>query len=219
VLIFGLMAGGAVGVLLAWRLVVAGRVSVWRAMGTITGGAGLASLATGRLSLSPRIAWGWSAATGVGVGVLLYLATAGFVLVVRRWRHFDRHVEEIYDQRKGLSLPVALGLAALVVAPGEELFWRGLFQWRLAAATGWPGGAVLTWVIYVTANAASESLPILFGALVSGAVWGVLALWTHGVLASLLCHTVWTGLMLVFPPGGVERRTSTPWSFREKRPS
>ena len=129
-----------------------------------------------------------------------------FVLIVRRAPVFDRHVEEIYDQRKGRSLPEALGLAAFIVAPGEELFWRGLFQGRLASAIGWPGAAALTWGIYIVVNAASESLPILLGAVVSGAVWGGLALWTHGVLASLTCHTVWTGLMLVFPPGGSSRR-------------
>lgn len=204
-LIFALMAAGALGVLLAWRLVVAGRVTVWAAMGTVTGAAGLASLATGRVSLSPEFGWAWAALAGVGAGVVLYLGTLAFVLVVRRWPFFDRHVEEIYDQRRGLSIPAALGLAALVVAPGEELFWRGLFQWRLASALGWPAGAALTWAAYILANAASESLPILAGAVVSGAVWGALALWTHGVLASMVCHTVWTGLMLLFPPGGPGR--------------
>jgi hypothetical protein len=188
-------------------------------MGVVTGGAGMASLATGRLSLSPNVAWGWSAMAGAGVGILLYAATVAFVLLVRRWGSFDRHVEEIYDQRKGLPMSLALVLAALVVAPGEELFWRGLFQSRVAATTGWPAAAVLTWLVYVTANAASRSLPILFGALVSGAVWGALALWTHGVLASLLCHAVWTSLMLVFPPGGAKRRMPVPWSSRDTGPS
>lgn len=209
-LIFALMVAGTLGVLLAWRLVVVGRVSVWTAMGTVTGLAGLASLATGRVSLSPRVAWGRSALGGIGMGALLYLATAAFVLVVRRWPQFDRHVEEIYDQRKDLPLPIALVLASLVVAPGEELFWRGLFQWRLAAAIGWVAAALVTWLVYVAVNAASQSLPILAGALVSGAAWGGLALWTHGVLASLLCHTVWTALMVVFPPGGTKRRMQAP---------
>jgi len=219
VLIFSLMVVGALGVLVAWRLVVVGRVSVWSAMGVATGGAGLAALATGRLALSPKVAVGSSALAGAGVGVLLYLATAAFVLVVRRWPQFDRHVEEIYDQRKDVPLPLALVLAALVVAPGEELFWRGLFQWRLSATMGWVAAAVVTWLVYVGVNAASQSLPILAGALVSGAVWGALALWTHGVLASLLCHTVWTSLMLVFPPGGTKRRMPDPWPSAETRRS
>jgi membrane protease YdiL (CAAX protease family) len=219
VLIYSLMIVGAIGVLVAWRLVVVGRVSVWSAMGVATGGAGLAALATGRLALSPKVSAGLSATAGVGVGVLLYLATAAFVLVVRRWPQFDRHVEEIYDQRKDVPLPLALVLAALVVAPGEELFWRGLFQWRLSGVMGWVGAAIVTWLVYVGVNAASQSLPILAGALVSGAVWGALALWTHGVLASLLCHTVWTSLMLVFPPGGTKRRMPDPWPSAKTRRS
>jgi membrane protease YdiL (CAAX protease family) len=219
VLIYSLMVVGALGVLVAWRLVVVGRVSVWSAMGVATGGAGLAALATGRLALSPKVAVGLSALAGVGLGVLLYLATAAFVLVVRRWPQFDRHVEEIYDQRKDVPLPLALVLAALVVAPGEELFWRGLFQWQLSATIGWAAAAIVTWLVYVGVNAASQSLPILAGALVSGAVWGALALWTHGVLASLLCHTVWTSLMLVFPPGGTKRRMPDPWPSAETRRS
>jgi membrane protease YdiL (CAAX protease family) len=49
-------------------------------------------------------------------------------------------------------------------------------------------------------NALSGSLPLVAGAAVGGAVWGAFALWTHGVLASLLCHGVWTALMLIRPP-------------------
>jgi membrane protease YdiL (CAAX protease family) len=34
---------------------------------------------------------------------------------------------------------------------------------------------------------------------VGGAVWVGLAWWTGGVLASLACHIVWTGMMVAFP--------------------
>jgi membrane protease YdiL (CAAX protease family) len=133
--------------------------------------------------------------------VALYLATAAFVMIVRRWPVFERHVREIYDQRKGLPLGAALLLAAGVTAPGEELFWRGLFQTRLAGEFGWVVAAAVTWACYVAVNLVSGSLPIIAGGIVAGAAWGALALWTHGVLASLLCHVVWTGLMLAVPPG------------------
>jgi membrane protease YdiL (CAAX protease family) len=201
-MIFAFMAIGALAVLVAWRLVAAGRVSVWVAMGCVEGAAGAATLAARRASLSPDVAPAWAAVAGIGAGLALYLATTAFVLIVRRWPVFDRHVAEIYDQRKGLPRAVALLLAAGVTAPAEELFWRGLVQGRLAEAIGWPLAALATWGIYVAVNAASESLPIIAGAIVSGAVWGGLTLWTHGVLASLLCHAVWTALMLSFPPGG-----------------
>ena len=199
-MIFTLMAVGAAGVVLVWRLVGAGRVTIWAGQAILFAAAGAAALATGRVNLSPRVWWTWALLAGSGTGLVLYVATLAFVAVVRRWPPFERHVDQIYDQRRGLSLPVALLLAAAVVAPGEELFWRGLFQGRLAGASGWLEAALVTWAVYVVANAASGSLPILAAAVVSGAVWGALALWTHGVLASLACHSLWTALMVAAPP-------------------
>lgn len=197
-----LMATGGVAVFLAWRLVALGRMSIWPALTPVMAAAGIVSVATGTLALSANVAVGLAAVAGLGAGVLLYLATAAFVLIVRRWHVFDRHVAEIYDQRRGLSLGLALLLAAAVNATGEELFWRGLWQSRLAVTIGWPAGALVTWAAYILANMASASLPIIAGAVVGGLVWGALALWTHGVLAPLLCHALWTALMLAFPPGG-----------------
>jgi membrane protease YdiL (CAAX protease family) len=195
------MAGGALAVLVAWRVVAAGRATVWAAMGTVLGAAGALSLATGRVPLSPRVSPGWSAAAGVVAGVLLYAATAAFVLVARRWPPFDRHVAEIYDQRRGSTLRSALALAG-ATAVGEELFWRGLFQSELVEPFGRPAGALITLGVYVAANASSGSLAIVAGAIAGGSAWGVLALWTGGVLASLVCHAVWTVLMLSRPPTG-----------------
>jgi membrane protease YdiL (CAAX protease family) len=216
-LIVVLMIVGGLAVLVAWRAVAIGLVSVWAAMGTVSAAVGLVSLATGRVSLSPKLGWPWAVVAGIGAGVALYLATVAFVLIVRRWHVFDRHVAEIYDQRKGLSLPTALLLAAGTTAAGEEFFWRGLFQSRLASPLGWPVAALVTWIAYVIVNAASASLAILAGAIVSGGVWGALALWTHGVLASVLCHGVWTGLMVTIPPGGAERRTMRARARRDER--
>lgn len=210
-----IMALGALGVILAWVMVRAGRASVFTAMAVALGGAGLASLATGRVGLSPRVAAPTALAVGALAGVSLYLATIGFVLVVRRWSVFQRHVAAVYDQRRGFSLGAALILSGLVVAPFEEVFWRGLFQTRLAQALDWPAGAALAWVASVLANAASGSLPVIAGALVGGAVWGGLALWTHGVLASIACHCIWTALMIAKPPS--DRSQANPQQLGKSR--
>ena len=199
-MIFALMAVGTAGVVLVWRLVAAGRVTIWAGQAILFAAAGSAALATSRVNLSPHVWWTWALLVGSGAGLVLYAATLAFVAGVRRWPPFERHVDQIYDQRRGLTLPAALLLAAAVVAPGEELFWRGLFQGRLAGASGWLVAALLTWAVYVVANAASGSLPILAASVVSGAAWGALSLWTHGVLASLVCHSLWTALMVAAPP-------------------
>jgi membrane protease YdiL (CAAX protease family) len=206
VVTLALMAAGAAAVFVGWRVVASGRGSVWVVMCVILGALGAASLATGKIVVSGRRSIVAGAGAGAGAGALLYVATVAFVMIISRWPLFDRHVAEIYDQRKGLSAPVALFLASGIVAPGEELFWRGLFEGRAAQTVGWLVGAALAWGVYIAANAFSGSLPILAAAIVSGAVWGALALWTHGVVASLVCHAVWTGLMLILPPGRQARR-------------
>lgn len=196
------MAAGAAAVFVGWWLVASERVSIWVALGPLMIVLGALALATGRIRWCPRFSTVASASGGAAAGVLFYLATAAFVLIVRRWPAFDRHVEGLYDQRKGLSLPMALVLAALVVAPGEELFWRGLFQSRSVELFGALGGAAAAWLTYAAANVASRNLPVIVGAVVAGAVWSGLTFYTHGILASLLCHVVWTALMVSVPPGG-----------------
>ena len=113
---------------------------------------------------------------------------------------FRRASREVYDEQRNLPLPVAVVLSLGLAVPGEELFWRGLFQGKASGVFGHLGGAVATWLCYVVVNATSGLLALVAGALVGGVVWGALAWWTHGVLAALLCHGVWTGLMLVRPP-------------------
>ena len=191
-MIVAVAVAGALAVVVAWRLTVAGRVSVWWSMGVVEGAAGVVAVATGRVRLARGFTPIAALAIGLGAGLVLYLATRAFVAVARRSLVFERHVATIYGRREGLSIWTTLILAAGVTASGEELFWRGLVQGRF--------GALATWGAYILVNVASENLPVVAGAIVSGAVWGGLALGTHGVLASLGCHAVWTALMLALPP-------------------
>jgi membrane protease YdiL (CAAX protease family) len=136
----------------------------------------------------------------------LYVATTGFVLVVRRWPVFDRHVVGIYGLGEGVSLPLALALVVAVYTPGEELFWRGLVQGELGSALSSASGAILAWLGYVAAETTSGSLAIVAAAVVAGGAWTVLASWSGGVLAGAVSHALWTGAMLTMPPGGTGGR-------------
>jgi membrane protease YdiL (CAAX protease family) len=200
-MIVAVMTVGAVAAAVGWRVVEARGASIWVVMGAVNAGAGLAALLTGRVPLSPRLVPATAVAVGVGAGLVLYMATVAFVAVVGRWPGFAHQVSRLYARRGSLSLPVSVLLAAGLTAPGEEMFWRGLFQSHLAAGGSRLWAAVLAWAAYVAANAASLSVPVTLAAIVGGGAWGLLALWTGGVLASVLCHAVWTGLMIGLPPG------------------
>jgi hypothetical protein len=183
----------------AWLAVRRGRVSIWVAMAAVAGPLGAASLVVG-VRVEGELGAAVEAGVGIGAGLALYGATAAFMYLFRDWPVLARHTGEVYAWREGLPLWAALVLASLVVAPGEELLWRGVVQGRLAGPLSATAAAVACWGAYVAVNAVAGSLPILLGAAVGGAAWGALALWTDGVVASILCHAVWTGLMVAAPP-------------------
>jgi uncharacterized protein len=195
-----LAVAGFVAEVLAWRLVACGRASLWVLVVPVIAALGVAS-AIARPPVSSGRASAVAAITaGITAGVALYLGTLVFVALAVRWAPFRDHVVDRYRLAGEIPLWLAVVLSALIAAPGEELFWRGLVQPRLQASMPVLTGPALAWIGYVIANAASGSLPFVAGAAVGGAVWAGLALWTKGVLASILCHTVWTTAMLVRPP-------------------
>ena len=195
-----LMIAGLVAEIVAWSLVARGR-DVWTTMTPTLATMGLLALLVGPIAWSPDVAAGVSIAAGLALGVALYVATRIAIVVIGRWDTFRRHSLEMYRKQGGLSLGVALALSIALSVPGEELFWRGLFQGHLVSSldgrAGW--AAVVAWGAFVLANLASLNLAIAAGAIVGGATWVALAWWTGGVLAPLACHVVWTGLMIAFP--------------------
>jgi membrane protease YdiL (CAAX protease family) len=195
VMVLGLLTEAA-----AWWLVTAARRSVWVVMTPTFVAMGLAALMLRAVEPSPAVPAATAAGVGAVVGVALYLATRAFVAIVRGWRAFREHALRMYDRQAGLPLWGAVLLSAAVMVTGEELFWRGLFQSRLSSALdARAAAAALTWAAFVVANLPSANLAIVAGAVVGGAVWSLLGWWTHGFLASLVCHAVWTALMLSAP--------------------
>lgn len=193
------LAAGSALELAAWRVVAAGRASVWGLMVGVFAVHGAVSAV-----VLPPVGSGdktLAVALGVGVasGIALWTATIGFVAVAVRWEPFRRAVADRYARAAEVSLPAAVAVSLLIAVPGEELFWRNLAQRRFGVS-GEMIGAVVAWVGYVVANVASGSLPFIAGAVVGGAVWGGLAWWTGGIAAGLASHGVWTALMLVLPP-------------------
>ncbi len=194
------MIAGALVEIAAWWAVSRRGISIWVVMGIALPTLGVAAIAVGEPPVSPSVNGGAAAAAGAASCLVLYLATRVFVAAIRPWRSFQRHSVELYARQAGLPLVAAIVLAAGVMAPGEELFWRGLFQTKLSVVLDdRTAGAAIAWAAFVAVNLPSRNLAIIAGAVVGGAVWSALAWWTGGVLASIVCHATWTALILGFP--------------------
>jgi membrane protease YdiL (CAAX protease family) len=193
------MVAGLLAEMVAWSLVARGR-NIWTTMPPVLGVMGLTALLLGPPAWSPDVSAGASLVLGLAAGLALYVATREAFQIIGRWELFRRQSLEMYRKQGGLSLGVALLLSIAISVPGEELFWRGLFQGELTQALDGSGWApVLAWLAFVLANLPSANLAIAAGAVVGGGVWVALAWWSGGVLAPLACHVLWTGLMVAVP--------------------
>ena len=195
------MVLGALAEATAWLLVATKKGTVWTIVTPVLGVMGVVVL----LVEVPAGATEVSAAVAIGVGLVvglgLYLATRAFAWVVRGWSGFAVRSREMYARRSPLTLVQALLVSSLVAAPAEELFWRGFFQPGMVDALDGRAGlaAIVTTIVFTLANIPSLNVAIVLGAIVGGGVWSALAWWSGGVLAPLICHVLWTALMLIFP--------------------
>jgi hypothetical protein len=196
-----IMALGALAEAIGWRLVATRRAMVWRLMPVIFLVMGIAAVVVRRPVAATKVANGTALVVGLASGLILYAGTRVFVAIADRWEPFRRHVVEKYQEAAEVPLKEALALSLLIMVPAEELFWRGLFQARLDQSLPALAAGVWTWLAYVGVNLSSGSLPIIAGAVVGGALWAGLAVWSGGMLASISSHMLWTGLMLALPPG------------------
>lgn len=198
---------GLLTTMLAWRLVTVRGRDVWVTIPPALGVLGAASLLVWSKvpdptpgAANPPDTIG-ALAIGAVTGIALYVGTLVFVALAEHVPAFARQTALAY-RRAGTADPRReLVLSLLLAVPGEELFWRGI-TYRVGVDTLTTAGiaAVATCLLYVVANLPSRSLPIIAGAVVGGFLWGALAWWTGGVVASLASHILWTGLMLARPP-------------------
>ena len=205
------MIGALVGVgiaieVTARRVVATGRVNTWVGLSATFAALSAASLLWGDVHLSSEPI-GKTVVVSLIVSGVFFVATRLFLKIVEGWGRFTQDEQQLYRQIDDypVRFEVVLGAA---VACGEEIFWRGLVMpWAQARVGSTAGGALVALGGYAAVSAAAVSVPVVIGALVGGAVWTALALWSGGVLAGMICHGTWTALMIAFPPVEVQKET------------
>jgi membrane protease YdiL (CAAX protease family) len=191
---------GIVGQMVAWTIVRRERWPFWTATVVTFAVLGVASVLAGDIACCADVDTGLAIGVGLASGVLLYAATRAVVAIATIHPRLKAGVTGIYARSTETSRAAKLAISLLVAVPGEELFWRGLVLPVLTDASNVATGAVLTWLAGAAVIAVWASVPLLAGAIVGGALWTGLAVWSGGVLAPFASHLVWTGLMLVWPP-------------------
>ncbi|HEX3785826.1 MAG TPA: nitroreductase/quinone reductase family protein [Pseudonocardiaceae bacterium] len=104
----------------------------------------------------------------------------------------------------------------LVVAPGEELFWRGLVQGRLARRLGARKAAVATVALYGLAHVPTGNLGVTGAAVGLGSTLSLLRARGAGLERLALIHAMWVVPMLLAER--VRTRTTPPPELGSKSP-
>ena len=185
---------------IAWLLVSLRRVPFWPTVTVTWLILGIVALAIGDPHCCEERGLVVALAVGGVSGLLFYAATRLVVTFASRWPLVAAAVDDTYARSGEVSRAVAWLATLAIVVPAEELFWRGVAAPWLVDATATVPGAALAWLAAVAVAAAWASLPFLAAAVVGGALWTALAVWSGGVAAPIASHLVWTACMIAWPP-------------------
>lgn len=89
---------------------------------------------------------------------------------------------------------------ALVVAPAEELFWRGLLQGKLSRRFGPARGAALATALYGGAHLCTGNPTLVGAATMAGAGWSGLAAAGVPMPALIASHMIWDVWIFLVSP-------------------
>lgn len=106
----------------------------------------------------------------------------------------------VLDARGALPTAVVAIIAGVVIAPLEELFWRGAVQPSLGAGHPPRVATALGTTAFLAFHLPTLQLPLIGAALLGGLAWGWLRERTEGLAAPVVAHASWTAAMVVAPP-------------------
>lgn len=140
-------------------------------------------------------------ALGVGSFALLYAVFWLGDKVVRALVPFAAgQIGAVYGLGEQLPLALIATLLVFVIAPGEELYWRGLLQWSVAARWGPGPGFFAGWLLYTGAHLVSGSLVVVLAALVAGFVWSALYAVRERLFPVIVSHALFDLFVFVIAP-------------------
>lgn len=111
-------------------------------------------------------------------------------------------ISAIYDLRQQLPLPLIAALLVFVIAPGEELYWRGLVNWALSGRWGEGAGILLGTAAYGAVHLVAQNAAIVLAAFVAGFVWSLLYALRRRLFPVIVSHVLFDLFLFVLAPVG-----------------
>lgn len=140
-------------------------------------------------------------ATGLGSAAALYgIFLVGDRLARRIMPAGTQEIGAVYELRTAAPRPAIATVLALVIGPGEELFWRGIVQRNLQRRYGGIAGWLLASSAYGAVHLVSENLTLTGAAGTAGFFWGALYAREQRLAPLIISHVAWDIWIFLIAP-------------------
>ncbi|MCE5187014.1 MAG: CPBP family intramembrane metalloprotease [Planctomycetaceae bacterium] len=191
-------------------------IPFWLLMPLLTASLALLSIYLDHARLAGVYAFkAWHIPVGVVSAAVLYgFFMFGHFLSTRILPFAQVQIESIYAIRQDHNRWLIALLLVGVIAPAEEIFWRGFLQRRLTGIAGiLPAskssehrnaiiGFVVAAAAYALVHVWSLNLMLVAAAAVCGFFWGLLFLLTRSLWPCIISHALWDILIFILLPVG-----------------
>jgi membrane protease YdiL (CAAX protease family) len=138
---------------------------------------------------------------GVLSAVVLYAVFwIGHALSIRLLPGAGGEIDWVYARRAGTDPRVIAAVLLLWIGPGEEIFWRGVVQERLARRFGPRAGYLAAALCYGLVHLWARNGMLLLAALLCGLFWGWLYRRTGSLWPGIISHALWDVLIFILLP-------------------
>jgi hypothetical protein len=138
---------------------------------------------------------------GIGGAILLYVIFVIGSWVSRQVLPFaPDQIASVYEISETAPRWVVVTLLAVIIAPCEEIFWRGYIQSTLAFNVGDARGWLLMAAAYALVHAWSWNLMLVGSALVGGLFWGFMFYRLKSLIPCIISHVLWDLAVFVYYP-------------------
>jgi membrane protease YdiL (CAAX protease family) len=112
----------------------------------------------------------------------------------------NENISKVYDTKTLLN-PILISLILIfIIAPAEEIFWRGFVQDILEEKFGDFKGWLLTSLLYGIIHITSLNFVLVIAALVCGFFWGWLFMKYKSLWISIISHSVFDIVIFILLP-------------------
>ncbi len=174
----------------------------WLMMSIATTTLTILSLYAEKQNIKSMFEFKWKYITfGIIHAILLYgLSRLGIYIFENFFEWTVPQIQAIYQTRSQAS-PIIISLLLLfLIAPAEEIFWRGFIHKRLIDKYGVKIATVIAIFLYTFVHIWAFNVMLLIAAFVLGLHWTLIYAKYRSVIPGIISHAIWDLLIFVILP-------------------